>query len=74
MVLEQIIYLVLIRFSFTQTEDLSKSEDIVKEPEEKTEGDREREMKGPRQEDEVQYGLFTGSLFHFTFLFLFSVF
>ncbi|XP_056618194.1 chromodomain-helicase-DNA-binding protein 4 isoform X1 [Triplophysa dalaica] len=34
-------------------EDLSKSEEAVKEPEEKTEADREREMKGSRQEDEI---------------------
>lgn len=42
----------LIWLSFIQTEDLSKSED-VKEPEEKTEGEGEKETKRFRQEDEV---------------------
>lgn len=42
----------LIGLPFIQTEDLSKSDD-VKELEEKMEGDREKETKGSRQEDEV---------------------
>ncbi len=41
----------LIGLPFIQTEDLSKSDD-VKELEEKMEGDREKETKGSRQEDE----------------------